>query len=335
MEAWINPSDVAARGPLFEWNDGITGWGVHFWIDPGSFNAGPGALYANIVDTGGFWHQLHSPAGAVSSNTFQHVALTYDKAVGMATIYCNGVGVAQAILGSFTPLTTFDLYLGRRVMGAPGDVATFSGLIDEPAIYNRALTAAEITTIYNAGSAGKCVPRIQCLPDLISVPANTSTNLAAAKLTLNDLDLDGYALTVINVSSNSAQGGTVTLISGQVTYTPPANLTGNDAFTYSVSDGHGGAASGTVTATVGSGGGPSQNLIFGPAIVGNSLVFHFAGIPGLTYTIEAAASLSGPWAKVTNLTAPATDQGLGVGVFAFQIPLAGASQFYRTVYPAY
>ena len=32
----------------------------------------------------------------------------------------------------------------------------FAGRIDEPAVYNRALSAAEIQAIYNAGSAGKC-----------------------------------------------------------------------------------------------------------------------------------------------------------------------------------
>ena len=34
----------------------------------------------------------------------------------------------------------------------------FNGLIDEASIYNRALTANEISAIYNAGSAGLCIP---------------------------------------------------------------------------------------------------------------------------------------------------------------------------------
>jgi hypothetical protein len=34
----------------------------------------------------------------------------------------------------------------------------FYGLIDEPAVYNRALSQAEIQSIVNAGSAGKRVP---------------------------------------------------------------------------------------------------------------------------------------------------------------------------------
>src|SRR5262249_45029653 len=43
----------------------------------------------------------------------------------------------------------------------------YRGALDEPAIYRRALTTAEIQAIYNAGAAGKCVPP----PPPICVPA--------------------------------------------------------------------------------------------------------------------------------------------------------------------
>ena len=167
LEAWIYPSNTAARGPLFEWNNQVNGWGAHFWIDPGQGGGfHPGLLYANIADSSGGWHQINTGVGVLSSNTFQHVALTYDKPSGMATIYRNGAVVAQANLGSFTALTTYDLFLGRRPTGAPGDLATFSGLIDEPSVYSRALTQVEIQAIYNTGSVGKCVPTppITCTP---------------------------------------------------------------------------------------------------------------------------------------------------------------------------
>jgi len=43
-----------------------------------------------------------------------------------------------------------------RIGKAYADGNYFNGLIDEPEIYNRALSADEIKAIYNAGSAGKC-----------------------------------------------------------------------------------------------------------------------------------------------------------------------------------
>jgi hypothetical protein len=79
------------------------------------------------------------------------VALTYDQASGSAILYLNGVAVASRYLGSFTPLTSSDLYLGYR----PG-YGSFRGMLDEVSIYNRALADTEIQAVYNAGASGKC-----------------------------------------------------------------------------------------------------------------------------------------------------------------------------------
>jgi len=98
------------------------------------------------------------------------VALTYDQASGVGTIYCNGAVVVRQNLGSFTPLTTYNLYLGRRPPGG-SDTYTFAGLLDEPSLYNRALSSNEIAAIYNADSGGKCPP--PPTPPLITTqPAN-------------------------------------------------------------------------------------------------------------------------------------------------------------------
>jgi len=172
---------------LFEWNDGSF-WGVHFHIAPGqpfNSNPGPGELYANIVSSDTSWHQLSSPGGVVATNVFQHVALTYDKASGVATIYCNGQIVGQQNIGSITPLTTENLYLGQRP--APiTEQSGFVGLMDEPAIYNRALSSNEIAAIYLAGSAGKCTSA--------TIPSGPPA--------------------IYNFSPNSGSNGTVVAISG-------------------------------------------------------------------------------------------------------------------------
>ncbi len=335
IEGWINLVNVTNKHSIAEWNNG-SGWGVHFHLDPLSFNSGPGTLYANIVDSGGGWHQIHSAPGVVTPNVFTHVALTYDKASGIAKIYRDGTVVVQQTLGSFTPHTTFDLYLGKRPGG--GDIIPYIGLLDELSLYNRALDTNEIAAIYNAGSLGKCYTNHSpiAVADGFSTPPNAPVSFSAAKLLLNDMDPDGDALAVISTSTNSSQGGTVSPMSGSVTYTPASGFTGADMFTYTVSDGHGGSADGTVLVTVGNGGAVSLNIVFGPINLAGNFLVQFAGIPGLTYTVEAASSLAGPWAKVANLTAPAINTGLGVGVFQFTEPVgSNNTRFYRTIYPAY
>jgi hypothetical protein len=46
----------------------------------------------------------------------------------------------------------------------------------------------------------------------------------------------GQTLTVTSVSPTSAQGGAVTLVGGQITYTPPPNFNGTDSFSYTIED---------------------------------------------------------------------------------------------------
>ncbi len=58
--------------------------------------------------------------------------------------------------------------------------------------------------------------------------------------------------TPLSVTSVSlpAHGAAVIYANGTIRYTPAANYNGGDSFTYTISDGHGGTATGTVNVTV-------------------------------------------------------------------------------------
>ncbi|HUP90873.1 MAG TPA: LamG-like jellyroll fold domain-containing protein [Solimonas sp.] len=144
IELWVNPTDSADR-PYVEWSNG-SAYGALLWQFQGA-----GTLFSNLVDTGGGNHTLSAP-GVMVAGQFQHVAVTYDKASGIATLYRNGAVVNRANLGTFTPQTAYDLYLGSH----PGSGNFLPGLLDEVKIFNRALSAAEIERIYRAGSRGVC-----------------------------------------------------------------------------------------------------------------------------------------------------------------------------------
>ena len=75
------------------------------------------------------------------------------------------------------------------------------------------------------------------------------TVAAAAGVLANDTDVDGDTLAVTGFTQ--AAHGTVSVASdGSFTYTPSANYNGPDAFTYTVGDGNGGSAVGTVSLTI-------------------------------------------------------------------------------------
>ncbi len=178
LEGWINPSTLASRGYIAEWNNGDTNlvvpYGVQLEIlSPGELGLGAGNLFSDVHGVDGNVHWIMAPGGTITANTFQHVAVTYDKGSGVATLYCNGAIVAQQYLGSFTPLTSSDFYIGRRPAGV-GSVGSFSGSIDEFSVYNRALSSAEIQSIYNSGNAGKCYTPVA---PVITTQPQDQTNL--------------------------------------------------------------------------------------------------------------------------------------------------------------
>jgi len=79
--------------------------------------------------------------------------------------------------------------------------------------------------------------------------ATTQQNTAVViDVLANDFDIDGdtLAVTGITVPTN----GTVDFANDTITYTPNADYIGSDSFTYTISDGHGGTAVGTVMVTV-------------------------------------------------------------------------------------
>ncbi|TGG96129.1 MAG: tandem-95 repeat protein, partial [Aphanocapsa feldmannii 277cV] len=76
-----------------------------------------------------------------------------------------------------------------------------------------------------------------------------SINIATEVLN-NDTDEDGDTLTVTNVTSGNNGTASLSEDGSTIIYTPSANYYGPDSFTYTVSDGNGGEATGTVNVKV-------------------------------------------------------------------------------------
>jgi hypothetical protein len=85
---------------------------------------------------------------------FHHVAATWD--LSAITLYVDGAVAATAPSqrGTLNAAASTPFRLGAQ--GGAGSQFRFDGLIDEPSLWSRALSAAEIAEIVNRSSAGKC-----------------------------------------------------------------------------------------------------------------------------------------------------------------------------------
>ncbi len=160
VEGWINPSAAkyGLEQSLLEWNDG-SGFGDHFTISTpagGGNPGGPGSIWGTLNDTNGNYYYLSSQPLVLTAGVFQHVAWTYDQALGQQSLYVNGRMVAQRTFRPRVTQTSYNVYLGLRPAGILNGLL-FQGSMDEMTVYGNVLSQTQIQDIYAAGSAGKCL----------------------------------------------------------------------------------------------------------------------------------------------------------------------------------
>lgn len=162
----------------------------------------------------------------------------------------------------------------------------------------------------------------------LTTPMNTPAIFANAKLLAGATDADPDTLAVTAAGTTTAGATVVWSITG-VSYTPPSNFTGTDSYTFTVSDGQGGTAVGTVTVTVTANSGVSPNVVSGPSYSSGTFRATFAGIPNYTYKVQCSEFSSGSWTYLKDATAGADGKFEVVDV----PPPGMTTRYYRTVPP--
>ncbi|MEY2432673.1 MAG: hypothetical protein QOC92_2398 [Acidimicrobiaceae bacterium] len=135
LEAWIKPTAIPAAG----------GW-ASVVTKPESYSLqfnGPRLEFCVIQ--GGTRRRLQAPAGAIAAGLTYHVTGTYDGT--MQRLYVNGTEVASAALTGAASATTNPLRLGSW----DGTGEYYKGVVDDVAVYNKALTAAQVANHNTAG----------------------------------------------------------------------------------------------------------------------------------------------------------------------------------------
>jgi hypothetical protein len=121
-------------------------------FDEGGIAPGRVSLSLNTA----IWEDVVISNTVLQNNVWYHVAGTYDGS--SAKIYVNGIldnSVEKS--GVVLPSTGGAVKIGQEsAVEDPAGPEFFNGLIDEVELFNRALSAEEIATLFDAGGAGKC-----------------------------------------------------------------------------------------------------------------------------------------------------------------------------------
>ncbi len=156
IDAWIktsNPNNVADQT----------------FVDKRIENTPPVSFvgYAFFLFNGNLSFQMQDiaffSATNVADGLFHHVAATIvrNSKTGL-NLYVDGLPAAGSPFDTTTVSgsldNTADLLIGKNLPNTVGNPGFFDGLIDELELFNRALSADEVASIFNAGSAGKCKP---------------------------------------------------------------------------------------------------------------------------------------------------------------------------------
>jgi Concanavalin A-like lectin/glucanases superfamily/Lamin Tail Domain/CotH kinase protein len=202
LEAWVNGPATQEAGACII-TKGFGGGGEQYSLDV----QGNGFRFyvrdANTTSTG-------ITASSGPDGTWQHVVATYDQLNGIMRLYVNGVLAVSGTPRATLLNTTDPVSIGsRKANSSSGYTLNFDGRIDEVAIYNRALSSAEVLTHFNAAfdnSAGSPVDTNDVVFGMQMDSLETLPPPSLPKLVFNEVAsaTNTFFIEVINKDSTNA-----------------------------------------------------------------------------------------------------------------------------------
>ena len=278
-----------------------------------------GTLTIGIASSSATLATSANPALSGASVTFTMTVSAVSPATGTPTgnvqftIDGSDVGSPVALSGGVATCATAALSHGTHTVSA-----TYAGS------GNFTGSSASLSPVQNINT-----PPIAGADTIERYPTQ-GVKVRLATLLANDSDADSDPLSIV-VTGSSANGGTITVSGNWVFYTPASGFTSADSFTYTLTDGHGGSVTGTVTVAIKVDNDPAQNL-FITQLGDGRFSIQGGGIPGRTYRLQYSASLApANWQDLAGATV--TPDATGWFTYTDTPPGGTTERYYRTVHP--
>ena len=159
---WVNPAAAGGshRSPITNRDDVSPGGAFrHGWIIYNNPNGQWSFWNGGGRGSDGAWNGMN--VGPVETNTWQHLAITYDSESNTKAFYINGFEVGTSNPVAFSPNNSEiddglthedeDLHIGGG--GDSGASFRWSGLIDDVGLFRTSLSAEDIQSIMSSGVA--------------------------------------------------------------------------------------------------------------------------------------------------------------------------------------
>ena len=147
---WIRPTNLSTgnyQAPI----SASQGSGYVINILGGSNGTCAANTICALYNSGGSWYMLGYPKSSISINNWSHLLVTHDGST--LRLYINGEEVATAAVpGPMNPGSTPVCFGSEANATACTDGSYFAGQLDDARVYNRALSAEEVQTLYAQGA---------------------------------------------------------------------------------------------------------------------------------------------------------------------------------------
>ena len=195
VSAWFykNANDTVNADAIFGgwyWNSNAQ---LQEGFDLRFYQTAPDKLDFIIVTTNGAvkTYKVSSYNLVNSAGTWHHVTATYNKTTGEQKLYVDGVLRDTDLHPAGNTIVPYTINTDMRIGYSRINNGYFNGLLDDICVYSRALTAADITELYNYnGSCGtsssssiqSSSSSVQSAP---AVTTNSATSITSVSTTLN------------------------------------------------------------------------------------------------------------------------------------------------------
>lgn len=220
ISIWINADTISGIQRVFS---KITGKSSGFamndmYIDSsGNINVREYTTADSDAVTTSTTFDLITSSSTITSGTWNHIVYSFDGTTKNQSLYINGVLDTSRTTGNsylminYEGQTTEPHEFGRLFFGSGADY--FDGKIDEIGIWNRSLTQAEITALYNSGDGITYINSFDESPNItLNSPTEDTNYTSHQNITFNftvwdDINLSDVKLYVNDVLNQTNTSG--------------------------------------------------------------------------------------------------------------------------------